>query len=171
MIKAIDTFYKGIFYRSRLEARWAVFFEFMGIKFEYEPEGFTNGESRYLPDFFLSNVSLRGNPDGVYIEIKPPDFDSTGYREKMEWFDKPLVLFNGYPKDFVWANPESKEGGEQITPWWDNYMFIHKCDCCGHVKIEFWEGNYNDCYLCKVGQNDRLKVSHILEWASKERFK
>ena len=39
-IKAIETKYKGYRFRSRLEARWAVFFDTMGIEWIYEPEGF-----------------------------------------------------------------------------------------------------------------------------------
>ena len=39
-IKAIETFYKGYHFRSRLEARWAVFFETLGIPWKYEVEGF-----------------------------------------------------------------------------------------------------------------------------------
>lgn len=33
-IKAIETYYKGYMFRSRLEARWAVFFDASGIKWE-----------------------------------------------------------------------------------------------------------------------------------------
>lgn len=52
MIKAIQTQYKGYNFRSRLEARWAVFFDALGLKWEYEPEGFElPGGQRYLPDF------------------------------------------------------------------------------------------------------------------------
>lgn len=36
---AIQTEYNGYLFRSRLEARWAVFFDAMGIEYEYEPEG------------------------------------------------------------------------------------------------------------------------------------
>lgn len=39
-IKAIETVYGGYRFRSRLEARWAVFFNTLGIPFEYEKEGF-----------------------------------------------------------------------------------------------------------------------------------
>lgn len=63
-IKAIETVYNGYRFRSRLEARWAVFFDAAGIKYEYEPEGFTDGDLCYLPDFYL--------PDhNVYVEVKP----------------------------------------------------------------------------------------------------
>ena len=40
MIKAIETSYKGYRFRSRLEARWGVFFDALDIKWEYESEGF-----------------------------------------------------------------------------------------------------------------------------------
>ena len=35
-IKAIDTFYNDHLFRSRLEARWAVFFDAMKLPFRYE---------------------------------------------------------------------------------------------------------------------------------------
>lgn len=38
--KPIDTYYKNYKFRSRHEARWAVFYDFLGIKWEYEIEGF-----------------------------------------------------------------------------------------------------------------------------------
>lgn len=61
--KAIETVYKGFRFRSRLEARYGVFFEALGIKYEYEKEGFDLGEFRYLPDFYLPEYSC-------WIEIK-----------------------------------------------------------------------------------------------------
>jgi hypothetical protein len=39
-IKAKETHYNGYRFRSRLEARWAVFFDALDIKYEYEKEGF-----------------------------------------------------------------------------------------------------------------------------------
>ncbi len=37
-MKAIETEYNG--FRSRQEARWAVFFNSMGVPWEYEKEGY-----------------------------------------------------------------------------------------------------------------------------------
>ena len=70
-IKPIETWYKGIKFRSRLEARWAVFFDACGIKYEYEPGGFERkwGEDevyKYLPDFYLPEYD-------IYVEVKPTD--------------------------------------------------------------------------------------------------
>lgn len=53
-MNAIETVYNGYKFRSRTEARWAVFFDALKIKYEYEIEGFKfdNGVM-YLPDFYL----------------------------------------------------------------------------------------------------------------------
>lgn len=66
-IKAIETRYKGYRFRSRLEARWAVFFDALGLKWEYEPEGFVFSDgTTYLPDF-----RVHGERGSVWVEIKP----------------------------------------------------------------------------------------------------
>jgi len=70
-VKAIETFYKGYHFRSRLEARWAVFFDTLGIPWKYEDEGFEaevhDKTARYLPDFFLP---YRWGGGGFYVEVK-----------------------------------------------------------------------------------------------------
>lgn len=67
-IKAIETHYKGYRFRSRLEARWAVFFYEAGIPFEYETQGYESGDGmiKYLPDFYLPDV-------GAFVEVKGGD--------------------------------------------------------------------------------------------------
>lgn len=64
MIKAIETEYAGCRFRSRLEARWAVVFDHLGIRWEYEPEGLDLDGVRYLPDFRLPDM------DDLYVEVK-----------------------------------------------------------------------------------------------------
>lgn len=66
MIHAIETFYKNYRFRSRLEARWAVFFDVLRIQWEYELEGFTFDDKNYLPDFYLPTFD-----GGMYCEVKP----------------------------------------------------------------------------------------------------
>jgi len=66
-IRAVDTIYNGHFFRSRLEARWAVFFNALGLAWEYEAETFDVGGVWYLPDF-----KLRRRGDSVlWVEVKP----------------------------------------------------------------------------------------------------
>jgi hypothetical protein len=64
-MKAIPTEYDGIKFRSRLEARYAMFFDEHKIGWEYEVEGIDLGGRWYLPDFWL--------PDSrTYLEVKGP---------------------------------------------------------------------------------------------------
>ena len=72
-MKPIETGYKGYKFRSRLEARWAVFFDACGVKWEYEPEGFDlGGGLYYLPDFLLHDVYFRDDdtPRDLWVEVK-----------------------------------------------------------------------------------------------------
>lgn len=63
-ITAIETSFDGHLFRSRLEARWAVFFNALDIKYSYEPEGFDLGaDGYYLPDFWLPDTA-------EWVEIK-----------------------------------------------------------------------------------------------------
>jgi hypothetical protein len=58
-MKPIETSYNGCKFRSRLEARWAVFFDTLGIQWEYEKEGYDLGDGiLYLPDFWLPEQQI-----------------------------------------------------------------------------------------------------------------
>lgn len=61
MAKGIPTEYAGVNFRSRLEARWAAFFDLVGWKWEYEPLDLDG----YIPDF----VVQLGKP--TIVEVKP----------------------------------------------------------------------------------------------------
>lgn len=63
MIKAIETRYADCRFRSRTEARWAVFLDAMGIAWEYEKEGYELPSGRYLPDFWLPELK-------AWLEVK-----------------------------------------------------------------------------------------------------
>lgn len=65
MMQAIQTRHSdGNYYRSRLEARWAVFFNALGINYEYEKEGYVLEDGTwYLPDFWMPDLNL-------WVEIK-----------------------------------------------------------------------------------------------------
>lgn len=91
-LKAIETLYKGYRFRSRLEARWAVFFDTLGVKWEYETEGFDLGRAGwYLPDFRIATWNY-------WIEIKP-DRPSPEDETKVNAFGKNqnLLLICGSP--------------------------------------------------------------------------
>lgn len=59
--KAVPTLYRGVQYRSRLEAKWAAFFDLLKWPFQYEP--FDLGG--WIPDFLLTGEIP------VLVEVKP----------------------------------------------------------------------------------------------------
>lgn len=65
-MKAIETVYRGYRFRSRLEARWAVFFDMLDLQWTYESEGYDLDGIWYLPDFWLPNFF-----NGSFLEVKP----------------------------------------------------------------------------------------------------
>ena len=125
-MKAIETTYRGWKFRSRLEARWAVFFDALRIAWEYEPEGFefADGE-RYLPDFFLPGFCI----GGIYVEVKP------------------------FEQAFEKAHKFSREGKKSIllahgTPSWGAYTFLKHTgdeliDCSAAFKSKYLPGGIN----------------------------
>jgi len=63
-MNVIETEYNSYRFRSRLEARWAVFMDVLGVRYVYEPEAYNLGKVCYLPDFYLPNQDC-------FLEIKP----------------------------------------------------------------------------------------------------
>lgn len=130
-IKAIETIYNGYKFRSRLEARWAVFFDALKIEWDYEKEGFElgNGE-RYLPDFWLPKQKL-------WVEIKG-ESPSDKYCDKIERFKnlsgQAIVMFTGLLKNwgtmYAWEVCDSGGGPweDQVLPYmFDNDKFGFVC--------------------------------------------
>ncbi len=115
-VKAIETQYKGYRFRSRLEARWAVFFDALGIEWQYEVEGYELPDgTRYLPDFFLPGFHTQ---HGIYVEVKGP----SGGLHKPRHFAKctgfEVLLAVGEPacKPFEMA-VDWIDGEEPLLPW------------------------------------------------------
>lgn len=139
-IKAIETWYRGIKFRSRLEARWAIFFDTLGIYWIYEPEGFVLEDgTMYLPDFYLPDYHL-------WIEVKGEMSETDAHKIKMfrnvlEEPMKLLVLGEIPPEctDVVrWAYERSSDafdiGGNGT---WDFPYLPCVCPTCGKVGFEF----------------------------------
>lgn len=69
-IKAHPTKYKGVQFRSRLEARWAAFFDLAGWKWEYEPLDIKG----WSPDFRIVIPCTHSECNGSHsllVEVKP----------------------------------------------------------------------------------------------------
>lgn len=110
-IKAIETRYKGYRFRSRLEARWAVFFDALGWEWEYEKEGFDLGEHGwYLPDFYLKGFA-------AWVEIKPQSDPDIAVVNKCLALSRPM----GNPVMLITGNPFPDEHQVLVviagSPW------------------------------------------------------
>lgn len=117
-IAPIQTYYNGYHFRSRLEARWAVFFDKANIKYEYEPEGFETDtdhlylskNEKYLPDFYLPEYEF-------YVEVKPYRSGATDELYKaisiMGYLRKTLLLLRDVPNT------------EECGIWWFPIYFYH----------------------------------------------
>lgn len=105
MLTPIQTSYKGYRFRSRLEARWAVFFDALGLNWAYEPEGFKTPDGvQYLPDFKVTS------PTGLaqWYEIKPAEVVSLKFNAfakampdrhvRMLAADDPLAWLKSHPR-------------------------------------------------------------------------
>lgn len=156
---AIETVWNGVRYRSRLEARWAIFFDALGVEHQYEPEGFDLGGLWYLPDFWLPEQKL-------WLECKP--VPATGDDErKINAFARCIVHDQHEPdmlsqedcslpwggKRFVQLVGPPETGHDYLQydahflefPGWDNHYRWQACPVCGRVGIEFGDNGDRVC--------------------------
>ena len=129
-IKAIETTYNGYRFRSRLEARWAVFFDAVGMPYEYEPEGFVLDDgTTYLPDFYLPWFN-------AYVEIKRKNMSEDELEDARDkcfslscdiYAKSGIVLLCiGDPFDMdveIYCDCYDKSVNQHI-PWCDTAMFV-----------------------------------------------
>lgn len=142
-VKPIDTEYNGYLFRSRLEARWAVFLDTIGFSYDYEAEGYDLGGSGwYLPDFW---VPPQSGFEGGFIEIKRHTPEESE-RQKAEALARGLgwsvyVFYGQFD-----VNPDPMGDGWGVEPqaeWfsagegWDAPYLWCQCHICGAVGIEF----------------------------------
>lgn len=160
-VAAIPTRYAGVNFRSRLEAKWAAFFDLVGWRWEYEPIDL-NG---WIPDFVLFGCGHH-----VFVEVKPifdfneqlgleiensaslvieqVDDDNAEYREA-------LICGACLPS---WAQDSFDEPGDHLGIGWlwqncwdvapafrvpktDHYDFCHANQCFSGRMTGYYEGN------------------------------
>lgn len=145
-IKAIETQYNGLRFRSRLEARWAVFFDKLGIKYQYEPEGFelTNGV-RYLPDFYLPESDSFFEVKGIMT-----DKDMGKINALIENAKRPVTIGYG---DFTFCACDVWYDGEFCMSTIEDSVLV-KCGKCGKYYFSALQGSYV-CLCCGAYDGDR----------------
>jgi hypothetical protein len=152
-IEAIRTKYNGVIFRSRLEAQWAVFWDELGVKWEYEPQTFKLPDgNQYTPDFWIVDLAL-------WVEIKPNA--KIAHEEKAMWKCSQLACETDIPvyldqSGMTWHTEEYCEYSGLLIPpgswiysvlflyakcWPEDYIFESEnhywatCSNCGKIGI------------------------------------
>lgn len=151
-MRAIQTRYHGCHFRSRLEARWAVFFDSLGVPWEYEPQGFEfpypggTTADRYLPDFWLPRQEVWIEIKGVYPTETEQDLlrlvvASTEHDGFIFFGTMPFANGQTLERDSDSAiaityagGPE--QGSEAMTSW-DHAHAWCECPKCRSVGVTF----------------------------------
>ncbi len=155
-MKIIETYYNGNRFRSRLEARWAVFLDAVGLGFRYEQEGFDLYGVWYLPDFWLPALDC-------WLEIKPvvpmkPEQDKAR-RLAQASGKRVYVLFGALRAPLGgWTGADEPEHAEAICFFPDGVedrpYFWCQCVRCDFVGLE-WEGRSHRLRCGCWGPSDR----------------
>jgi hypothetical protein len=150
---SVNTYFRRVGYRSRLEARWAVFLTVAGISFEYEPCKVGTSVGRYIPDFLLTFSDNRK----CYVEIKPvhpTDDELTKIADLEIQTDHSCYIIAGNPESHIIIDP---------------YCFLRlrhtltahlwQCPLCGYIGMAgqlVARGGEAAYYIV----NDRFRLTH-----------
>ncbi len=124
-IQAIPVRYRGCEMRSRLEGRWAVFLDTLGVPWEYEKEGYRlAGAGWYVPDFWLPEL-------GCWLEVKPSLPTANELRKA-----RSLMLLTGYPVIVTEGSPwdDGLCVFTQDEPDGDEAWSLWACGGCGRLS-------------------------------------
>ncbi len=157
-IPAIPTKFRGINFRSRLEARWGAFFSLMGWDWSYEPIDLDG----YIPDFILHMH------EDVLVEVKPfmrlndpsikdaiAKIEGSGWDPKYDgiWPDRPAIVvgavlfhhsYTNYNKSTTWHEVVI---GSQAFHCEAELAILSECEPCCGISIRSQEASYS-CMKC-----------------------
>lgn len=177
-VTAIPTRHAGVVFRSRLEARWAVFFSALGLRWLYEYEGYQLPSGWYLPDFWLPDLA-------THIEIKPilPTEEEAGKCAELSVAtEKRAILL--YGEIGWWLGKDASEprtlygsrgGGMVFMPDGGGDMPYAPCVCrtCGKPGFEF---DGRGARICKHDDSDKDyssaddRIIRAAEYANRYQF-
>ncbi len=152
IIRAIETEYRGYRFRSRLEARWAVFMDTVGVQYRYEPEGFDLGGVWYLPDFWLPDLK-------TFLEIKPTELEQ---HDPAHAKAEGLATGSGFRVIMLCGEPWPEQyEGFYFGDYWDYDYQWCQCVRCLAINLQFSGAANRNCE-CVAG--DGGDSGHDLEW-------
>jgi len=174
-IAAIETVYHGHRFRSRLEARWAVFFDRLLVRWEYESQGYELGDlGRYLPDFWLPDLNL-------FLEVKgqEPTASELAKCERLRDVSSVgVAIFAGKPatntgKLYCWdlADSSGGAGDWRVVLNDGNPLSFFVLDRCGERTLfaNQWEHEIPAVFAGR-GRSSRIQGSIAGDFAAGARF-
>ena len=140
--QAQKDWYNGIEFRSKLESKTAQAFDNLGVKYEYEPDGYklSNG-LWYKPDFYLPDAHQFAECKGVMSNE-----DSAKIVGLVEDTGKPVLVLSYTNAMLVMRVGDSPDGeivtysGDEVAlswceecgkPWFLGWPDTYRCRCCG----------------------------------------
>ena len=174
-IPSTETEYKGIKFRSKMEAYWASYWDCLGIKWDYEPAAFDVQTSKldfgdykgtYLPDFFLENAhGYYTDSPGLWVEVKNPAAYAKETRDivgKVEGLIKntgyPLLILPGSPWNIIELYSHYKNRFEPlpIDGWQTSCDYFDISHYSGRVTL------HKDFLFYKCANCKTVSVTHHL---------
>lgn len=170
-VTAIPTNYGGTRFRSRLEAKWAAFFDMCHWRWSYEP----NDYDGYIPDFCLWFRTP------LLVEVKPLQWDESESDEDILQAARTKIVHAGIKGEVlalgsrVIPGPFERLGmimsvdseTDEATPW--EFSFGFKCEHCGSfslaAELSSWHCRVRGCYADHDGRD------HLGTWDVDADFK
>ena len=159
-MRAIETEHDGHVFRSRIEARWSVFFNEAGLQYEYEKQGFHLNGRRYLPDFWLPKpcwwIEIKGTrPGGRERRLARRLMRESGCNTYIFYGSPATVEQGGFP---VWTFPAL---GEEQQNERGQYVLQHLARILVAIELGFW---------IEPADADQAQEARLLEWDWMGRF-
>src|SRR5271166_825037 len=174
VVRPIETRYAGCRFRSRLEARWAVFFDAMGIPWQYEAEGFTLSDGRnYLPDFLLPEcgtwAEVKGSADRLDVSlIERAALELPRIQPRYEGGPR-LMILGPIPEpqraehgEYGWCGLDLAPRGDTLESWPYGFGPYHK-NCrpwCLYNAVDTW-GDPVRCLVPSVDPYEYCSAAHV----------
>lgn len=129
-ISAKPTFYDRVLFRSRLEARWAAWFDLAGWQWEYEPIDFVDWSPDFRVRFHCGHSECNGS-HVLLVEVKPfwSMFAGHAVHRYMgcglgeSWMPAEFcssAMFGSNTKETYWSMAHGAGGGDECVEHWVN---------------------------------------------------
>lgn len=143
-INPIETYYKGILFRSRLEAKWAAMFDLLEWEWDYEPTDF-NG---WIPDFVIY-----GKFSNIYVEVKPvttfPEdvadkISNSGCCNELLILGSTCIIPNEDDFVFGWLGQDYSEGVIETMHVFGNAVLLRLDESKGKIGFCHQDASWQD---------------------------